>query len=93
MKRSEDVWISVVLFPRHRMFRSYEIKNDRGMTYIDRVPYFSELTSYPFSHLMQKCKLFIDLRHPVTILIAVFSNPTKLTNDLFIFPSENLTDL
>ena len=41
---------------------------------------------------MQIRQLFI-----VTILVTVFSNPTKLTNDLFILtsgiPSVNTTDL
>ena len=40
---------------------------------------------------MQKWQLFIVLRHPVTILVIVSTNRTQLTNDLFIFPSENLT--
>ena len=38
---------------------------------------------------MQIWQLFIGLRHPVTILVTVFTNPTKLTKDLFIFPSLN----
>ena len=42
---------------------------------------------------MQIWQLCIILRHPITISVTVLSNPTKLTNDLFIFPSENLTDL
>ena len=33
---------------------------------------------------MQIWQLFIVLRYPVTISVTVFSNLTKLTNDLFI---------
>ena len=54
---------------------------------IDRVPYFSQLTRNTFSHLMQIWQIwqvFIFLRHPVTISVTDFSNPIKLTNDLFI---------
>ena len=35
---------------------------------------------------MQIWQLFIVLRQPVVISVTVFSNQTKLTNDLFISP-------
>ena len=38
----------------------------RDLTYIDRVPYFSQLTRNLFSHLMQIWQIFIVLTHPVT---------------------------
>ena len=41
---------------------------------------------------MQIWQLFIIIRHPVIISVTVFTNLTKLTNDLFIFPSENYFD-
>ena len=36
---------------------------------------------------MEIWQFFIVLRHPVTILVTVFPNPTKLTKDLFILTS------
>ena len=39
---------------------------------------------------MQIWQLFIILRQPVAISVTVFSNPTKLTNDLFISPNQNI---
>ena len=46
-----------------------------------------------FCYLMQIQQIFIILRQPVTILATVFSNPTKLTNDLFYFVSFRHLDL
>ena len=37
-----------------------------------------------FSYFMQVSQLFVILRQPVPISVTVFSNPTKLTNYLFI---------
>ena len=34
---------------------------------------------------MQIWQLFIVIRHPVTISVTVFSNPSELTYDIFIF--------
>ena len=42
---------------------------------------------------MQIWQIFLVLRQPVTILATVFSNPTKLTNDLFYFVSFRHLDL
>ena len=37
-----------------------------------------------FCHIIKKMATFIALRHPVTILVTVFTNPNNLTNDMFI---------
>ena len=54
--------------------------------YKDRVPSFYYLLKTYYSYLMQIWQqLFIVLRQPAAISVTVFSNPTKLTNYLFIF--------
>ena len=47
-------------------------------------PIFLLLPRNTFRYLMQIWQLFIILRQPVTISVTIFSNPTKLTNDIFI---------
>ena len=46
-------------------------------------PIFSYVTKTLFSHNANMAT-FIALRHPVTILVIVFTNPENLTNDLLI---------
>ena len=52
--------------------------------YKDSVPYFYFKLETLFCYFMQIQQLFIVLRQPVANLVSVFSNPTKLTNDLYM---------
>ena len=51
---------------------------------IDSVPYLYYQLEILFSYLIQIWQLFIIRRQPVTISVTVFSNQTKMTNDLYL---------
>ena len=48
----------------------------------DRVPYFS--SKIPFWSYNANVATFVILRHPVTVLVADFTNLIDLTNDLLV---------
>ena len=56
----------------------------KNKSFIDRVPYFSYSTKNTFSLNTANIATFINIRHPVTILVTVLTNPDNLTSDLTI---------
>ena len=59
---------------------------EKLMYILRQSPIFLLLTKTSFTYVMQIWQLFIILRQHVTISVTVFSNLTKLTNDLFFSP-------